>query len=164
MNTKSKDCCGRWDSPCRGEDFSGLPRQFPTGSIFTYPLVAKISSSKVISKSNVGGVRTDIQDAGELNRAFRELSRIESAEGVLVEEMAPRGVEVIIGGINDDQFGSVVMFGLGGIFVELFKDVAFGLAPLSAEDALGSLRRSKGTGSWTATGGSPPLINRDLQA
>ena len=109
-----------------------------------YPLVAKISSSEIASKSNVGGVRAGIRNADELGRAVQELSSIKDAEGVLVEEMAPEGLEVIIGGVIDDQFGPVMMFGLGGVFVELFKDIAFGLAPLGTEDAQWLIRQVKG--------------------
>lgn len=109
-----------------------------------YPLIAKVSSTKITSKSDVHGVRTGINNEAELLRALQELVRIKDAEGVLVEEMAPEGVEVIVGGIVDKQFGPVMMFGLGGIFVELFKDVSFGLAPLSAADALRLLKEVKG--------------------
>lgn len=119
-----------------------------TGSFFphrlTYPLVAKVSSSKITSKSDVRGVRAGLKDADEIKRAVEELLRIEHADGVLVEEMAPQGLEVIIGGVVDKQFGPVMMFGLGGIFVELFKDIAFGLAPMTKEDALTLIKEVKG--------------------
>lgn len=128
----------------------------------TYPLVAKVSSSKIISKSNVGGVRVDVKNTDELNRAFRELSGIESAEGVFVEEMAPQGLEVIIGGISDNQFGPVVMFGLGGIFVELFRDVAFGLAPLTMDDALWLITQVKGYRLLEGYRGKPPIDKQRL--
>ena len=134
----------------RGED---LPEQLD----LTFPLVAKVSSSTIISKTNVGGVRVNIKNADELNSAFRELSAIESAEGVLVEEMAPQGLEVIIGGIVDSQFGPVVMFGLGGIFVELFEDVAFGLAPLTTNDALWLIAQVKGARLLEGYRGKPSI-------
>jgi acyl-CoA synthetase (NDP forming) len=142
--------------------FFRVDEKIPDRIDLTYPLVAKVSSSKIISKSNVGGVRADIKNAGELNRAFRELSGLESAEGVLVEEMAPQGVEVIIGGISDDQFGPVVMFGLGGIFVELFKDVAFGLAPLSTDDARWLITQVKGHRLLEGYRGKPPIDKQRL--
>ena len=109
-----------------------------------YPLIAKVSSSFIASKSDVGGVVPDINDRKSLAKTVTRLMEIELAEGVLIEEMAPPGVEVIIGGIIDMQFGPVVMFGLGGIFVELFKDVAFGLAPMNEEEALKLVRQVKG--------------------
>jgi hypothetical protein len=116
----------------------------PEGLGLKFPLVAKVSSLKITSKSNVGGVRTGITNTDELNGAIGELSRIPGAKGVLIEEMAPEGIEVVIGGVVDSQFGPIVMFGLGGVFVELFKDVAFGLAPLGPEEALRLLRQTKG--------------------
>lgn len=122
-----------------------------------FPLVAKISSTKVPSKSDVGGVKIGIKNGHELSRAIHELMLIEAAEGILVEEMAPHGVEVIVGGVIDDQFGPVVMFGLGGVFVELFRDVAFGLAPLTPGDALWLIQQTKGHRLLEGYRGKPPL-------
>lgn len=109
-----------------------------------YPLVAKVSSSAISSKSDLGGVVLDIRDNKSLEKTVARLMEIGPAEGVLIEEMAAAGVEVIIGGIVDMQFGPVVMFGLGGVFVELFRDVAFGLAPMNEEDAMRLARQVKG--------------------
>lgn len=109
-----------------------------------FPLVAKVSSSKIVSKSEVNGVRTDLKNADELKKAVSELLQIKDAEGVLIEEMAMPGLEVIVGGVIDEQFGPVVMFGVGGIFVELFRDVAFALAPFERGDALWLIRQVKG--------------------
>lgn len=102
-----------------------------------YPLVAKVSSGKIASKSDAGGVVLGIKDAASLKDSVPALLGIEGAEGVLVEETAPPGaVEIIVGGLSDPQFGPVVMFGMGGLLVELYKDVAFALAPLDGDDAL----------------------------
>jgi acetyl-CoA synthetase (ADP-forming) len=109
-----------------------------------YPLAAKVSSTKIISKSDVRGIRLGLKNDAELKKAVSDLLKIEHAEGVLVEEMAPEGIEVIIGGVLDKQFGAVVMFGLGGVFVEFFKDIAFALAPLKEEDALWLIKQVKG--------------------
>jgi hypothetical protein len=121
----------------------------PKGAAFDphglrFPLVAKVSSSSISSKSDVGGVVLGISDLKSLKRAVAGLMEIERAEGVLIEEMAPPGIEVIIGGIIDMQFGPVVMFGLGGIFVELFRDIAFGLAPMNEEEAMRLARQVRG--------------------
>jgi len=113
-------------------------------SALSYPLVAKVSSSKITSKSDVNGVKLGIRDEGELRDVVSGLMEIEDAEGVLVEEMAPDGIEVIVGGLIDEQFGPIVMFGLGGMFVEIFRDVAFGLAPLTSDGALRLIRQIKG--------------------
>ena len=122
-----------------------------------YPVVAKVSSSKIVSKSEVKGVRAGIKNEYELKTAVAELLQIENAEGVLVEEMAPAGLEVIVGGVVDKQFGPVVMFGLGGMFVELLKDVSFALAPLKREDALRLIKQIKGYRLLEGFRGRPPV-------
>ncbi len=134
----------------------------PPSSGLKYPLVAKVSSSKIAAKSNVGGVRIGIANQNELEKAVQELYRIEAAEGVLVEEMASQGVEVIVGGVIDLQFGPIVMFGLGGIFIELFKDVAFGLAPLKPEEALRLIRQVKGYELLEGYRGKPAVDKEGL--
>lgn len=128
----------------------------------TFPLAAKVSSEKISSKSDLHGVRTGVQDFGELKIAVEELSRIESAEGVLIEEMAPAGMEVIIGGVMDSQFGPVMMFGLGGVFVELYRDVSFGLAPLSKEDTYWMIKEIKGHRLLEGYRGSVPVDKEAL--
>lgn len=103
-----------------------------------FPLAVKIASPDILHKTDAGGVRLDIRTVRELEEAYEEV--IASAKrlvpdariiGVDIEAMAPAGIEVIIGGIRDPQFGPVVMFGLGGIFVETIRDVAFGIAPVT---------------------------------
>ena len=131
--------------------------QIPAVVDIPYPLVAKVSSSKIVSKSEVSGVRIGLKNEDELKKAVLELLRIENAEGILIEEMARPGLEVIVGGIVDDQFGPVVMFGLGGIFVEIFRDVAFALAPVKNEDALWLVKRIKGYRLLEGYRGSPPV-------
>ena len=116
----------------------------PSSAGMMFPLAAKVSSEHIISKSDVRGIRMGIANEEELKQAVAGLMEIPGAEGVLVEEMAPSGVEVIIGGIIDPQFGPVIMFGLGGVYVELFKDIAFGLAPLVDKDALWLIAQTKG--------------------
>ena len=77
-------------------------------------------------------------------------------DGFLLEEMSPRGVEVIIGGLRDPQFGPVVMFGTGGISVELMKDVSYRIAPLDKKEALEMIREVKGYPLLTGFRGSKP--------
>jgi succinyl-CoA synthetase beta subunit len=127
------------------------------GVALVYPLVAKVSSEKISGKSDVRGVKLGIEDYDALKKSVDELLQIENAEGVLIEEMAPQGTEVIVGGIIDAQFGPVVMFGPGGVFVELYRDVAFGLAPLSREAALGLVRQVKGAGLLEGYRGRPAV-------
>jgi hypothetical protein len=122
-----------------------------------FPLVAKVSSATLLSKSDVRGVKLGIKDEDALQRAVQELFTIENAEGVLVEEMAPQGLEVIVGGTIDPQFGPVAMFGLGGVFVEMYRDVAFALAPLTMDDAAWLMGQIKGYRLLEGYRGNPPL-------
>ncbi|MGW1419130.1 acetate--CoA ligase family protein [Bradyrhizobium manausense] len=107
-----------------------------------FPLVMKIQSPDIAHKSEVGGVRVNINTKGEVFLAFEALlnnarkHRPEATiQGVLVGPMARRGVEIIIGTMTDKTFGPMVMVGLGGVTTELFRDVAYRPAPVSAEDA-----------------------------
>ncbi len=108
-----------------------------------YPVVLKIVSPQIIHKSDAGGVKVDIRSADEVREKFREI--MENArrydpnadlKGVYVQHMAPWGTETIIGTVRDPQFGPTIMFGLGGIFVEVLKDVTFRVAPVSPDEAL----------------------------
>lgn len=107
-----------------------------------YPVVLKIVSPQLLHKSDVGGIRLNLADEtavlAEYEKIMQEIHAARpdaELEGVLVEKMAPRGQEVIIGMQRDPGFGPLLMFGLGGIYVELFKDVAFRVAPLTAAEA-----------------------------
>lgn len=128
----------------------------PDLSRLTPPLAAKVSSSRIRSKSDVGGIRLGLVDIAATSRAVTELMGIENAQGVLLEEEVPPGVEVILGGIVDAQFGPVVMFGLGGVLVELFHDVAFAAAPMTRADAFRLMERVKGYRLLTGYRGKPP--------
>ncbi len=142
--------------------FTAKGKSIPQPLNLTFPLIAKVSSSKIASKSDVKGVRPGLKNEDELENAVSELMRIEYAQGVLIEEMAPHGLEVIVGGVIDSQFGPVVMFGLGGVFVELFKDVAFALAPMQRDDALWLIRQVKGYKLLEGYRGNPPVDKEAL--
>jgi acetyl-CoA synthetase (ADP-forming) len=107
-----------------------------------YPVVLKIVSPQIIHKSDAGGVIINLKTSVDVAAAYKTI--IENAKkynadativGVLVQEMAPASTETIVGAIKDPQFGPTIMFGLGGIFVELLKDVSFRIAPITADDA-----------------------------
>jgi len=107
-----------------------------------YPVVLKIVSPDIIHKFDVGGVKVDLKDAKEVRSAYKQiLNNVKKHRtdakivGVLVQEMAPASTEVIIGAVKDPQFGPTLMFGLGGIFVEVLKDVTFRVAPITQEEA-----------------------------
>lgn len=116
-----------------------------------YPVVLKVVSSQIIHKSEAGGVKLNLKTAEEVQKAYQEIIQNAKAynpkaqvEGVLVTPYLSDGTEVIIGMTTDPQFGPVMMFGLGGIFVEVFKDVSFKLAPLSIEEAREMIKNVKG--------------------
>lgn len=98
-----------------------------------YPIVAKIVSSRALHKTDIGGVVAGVRDERELEGAFERLSGIDGFEGVLIDEMLS-GVELIVGAKNDEQFGPVILLGIGGIGVELYKDTVIRMAPLEARD------------------------------
>jgi acyl-CoA synthetase (NDP forming) len=116
-----------------------------------FPVALKIASPDIIHKSDFGGVRLGLRNASQVAAAFSEiLTSVEShqpglrIEGVTVQEMAKPGIEVIIGMNKDPQFGPVIMFGLGGILVELLKDISFRIIPLTPNDAAEMIRETKG--------------------
>jgi acetyltransferase len=98
-----------------------------------YPVALKRVAPGVVHKSDVGGVALNLADEAALRAAFEDV--VEAGEQAFIQRMAPAGREVIVGAQRDAQFGPLVMFGLGGVYVEVLRDVAFRLAPLSAEEA-----------------------------
>jgi len=107
-----------------------------------YPVVLKIASPDIVHKSDVGGVTLHLQDGDAVRQAFRAMQQSIAAQapgarvdGISVQPMAAPGVEVIIGMSKDATFGPVLMFGLGGVLVEVLKDVTFRIVPLSQRDA-----------------------------
>jgi acyl-CoA synthetase (NDP forming) len=133
-----------------------------------YPLAMKIVSPDIIHKSDAGGIRLGLEDEADVKEAFNEIVRnaekITSKEkilGTLISPMVGRGQECIIGMIRDRQFGPVIMFGLGGIFVEVLKDVSFRVAPLADEDIDEMIREIKGYKILSGIRGEKP---KDIDA
>ena len=107
-----------------------------------YPLVMKIVSPQISHKSDVGGIRLSLENAGEVKAAYEDMMKKipeekpdAVLEGVQLQQMLSGGREVIIGMVRDPTFGPMLMFGLGGIYVEILKDVRFAIAPLSEPEA-----------------------------
>jgi acyl-CoA synthetase (NDP forming) len=116
-----------------------------------FPLAMKVVSADILHKSDAGGVKLNLKDKKEVERAFEEImekaSTVTARErilGSMLSPMAPGGQECIIGMIRDKQFGPVVMFGLGGIFVEVLKDVSFRAAPMTEQDIDDMITEIKG--------------------
>ncbi|MGH8641292.1 MAG: acetate--CoA ligase family protein [Burkholderiales bacterium] len=126
------------------------------------PLVLKVVSPDILHKSDVGGVRTGLEGKAEIEEAIRAMMRqpeIGSArvDGFLLEEMAPVGLEVVIGGLRDPQFGPLVMVGLGGILVEVLADVSFRICPIARIDAEEMLDELKGAPLLRGARGRNPV-------
>lgn len=103
-----------------------------------FPVVLKISSPDVVHKTDAGGVKLNLTDAGGVRKAYREIVETfknRHIEGVAVQRMAPSGMEVIIGVTRDPGFGPLIMFGLGGVFAEVLRDVSFRVLPITEKDA-----------------------------
>lgn len=123
------------------------------------PFVVKGMSPDVLHKSDAGGVRLRLADAKEVAQAIDEIGAALSAhtdriDGYLIEEMAPAGHELVVGGVQDPQFGPLVMVGLGGVFVEVFEDVAFGICPITRGDAEAMLDELKSASVLAGARGS----------
>lgn len=112
------------------------------GRAIGYPVVMKVLSRQIVHKSDVGGVIVGISNDEEMFAAFEKMiSSVNKAcpgaiiDGFVIQKMMPAGVEVVVGALRNSQFGPVVMFGMGGIYIEILKDVEFRLAPLDAAEA-----------------------------
>lgn len=116
-----------------------------------FPIVLKVVSPQILHKSDVGGVKLNLANADDVAAAYDEImAKVSQREpeaviqGVAVQKMARPGTEVIVGVSKDEKFGPVLMFGLGGIFVEIMKDVSFRLVPIARRDAKQMVREIKG--------------------
>ncbi|HVQ00496.1 MAG TPA: acetate--CoA ligase family protein, partial [Candidatus Thermoplasmatota archaeon] len=109
-----------------------------------FPVALKVCSPKILHKTDVGGVKLDIQDADELRKTFKEFRRRFPTEPLLVDQMAKKGVEIIVGLVQDPTFGLSIMCGIGGIFTELYKDVSFRVVPIDEYDARQMIEELKG--------------------
>ena len=134
-----------------------------------YPVVLKVESPDVIHKTETGGVEINLRDREDVRRAFSNIKRnvkknIPKAriKGVLVQKML-EGREVIVGSNIDPQFGPVIMFGLGGIFVESLKDVTFRVIPINRNDAKEMIKEIKGYKILRGVRGMKPINFRALE-
>lgn len=128
-----------------------------------YPVVLKISSVDITHKSDAGGVKVNLKDQAAVEAAFDQIMTSAKAgfpqaniEGISVQAMAKPGIEIIMGMIKDANFGPVIMFGLGGVFVEVLKDVSFRIVPLEKADAADMIGEIKGKKLLTGYRGQEP--------
>ena len=136
-----------------------------------YPIVLKIVSPQITHKSDVGGVALGLTSADDVGAAFESVvanaKKAEpdaTIEGVAVQRMEKQGTEVIVGMTTDAQFGPVMMFGLGGVMVEILKDVAFRVVPLNERDARQMIHEIKGYPVLEGFRGSDPADIAKLEA
>ena len=133
-----------------------------------FPIVMKIISPDIIHKTDAGGVKVGIKDETEARLAYQEIifqakkyNKKARISGVIAYTMVPQGTEIIIGVMKDPHFGPVIMFGLGGIFVEVLKDISFRILPIEKRDAEEMITEIKGYEILKGIRGEPP---RDIQA
>ncbi len=131
-----------------------------------YPVIAKISSPDILHKTDVGGVRANLQSAADVITAFNDILKNGHAhsshvKGVLIQQFLPVGNEFIVGAVRDPSFGPLIMAGLGGIYTELFKDSAFRIAPVNSADAYAMLSELE---SWKLLLGMRGKPQADIDA
>lgn len=143
MEPEAKQICVAYGIPTPRFRIAQGPSQAASyAERFGFPVVLKIVSPDIVHKTEVGGVMVGLATKEQVKGAYREIiaSVREHAQnarviGVLVQSMIPAGVEVIVGGLRDSQFGPTVLFGLGGVFVEVLKDASFRVAPITQLDS-----------------------------
>jgi acyl-CoA synthetase (NDP forming) len=135
-----------------------------------YPCVLKVSSTDITHKSDAGGVKVGLKDEVEVAGAYAAImdscrAKYPAAviEGVTVQNMARPGLEVIVGMATDAQFGPVLMFGLGGVWVEVLKDVSFKIVPLTRTDAANAVREIRAARLLDGFRGSEPVDTSALE-
>ena len=135
-----------------------------------YPCVLKVSSPDISHKSDAGGVKVGLAGAEQVAAAYDAIMSSCRAkypdaviDGVTVQDMAPPGLEVIVGMATDPQFGPVLMFGLGGVWVEVLKDVSFKLAPLTKDDARSAVTEIRAAKLLEGFRGSQPVDKAALE-
>lgn len=146
------------------EEAISLSRQFG------FPIVLKIASPDIVHKSDAGSVRLGLKTSRQVGKAYDDILEAVSQKhpqatirGVSVQKMARPGVEVIVGMSKDAQFGPVLMFGLGGILVEILKDVSFRITPLTKRDAGEMIREIKGYPLLAGYRGQEPVDVSSLE-
>jgi len=163
MEFESKQVLAAWGVPVnRTELARDLSEAVKVAREVRYPIVLKITSPDIIHKSEAKGIKVGLSSELELRQSFGEL--IDNARaykpdakilGVTIQEYLSPAREVIVGALQDPSFGATVMFGLGGVWVEVLKDISFRLAPLSAEDAREMIQEIKGYPVLAGIRGAP---------
>ncbi|MGD9228986.1 MAG: acetate--CoA ligase family protein, partial [Desulfobacterales bacterium] len=169
LETESRDILQKYGLPLpEAVLISDVDDVSEAASRIPYPQAMKVVCPDIIHKSDAGGIKLNLKDEENVHEAFEEImanackvTKRDRVLGTLISPMAAEGQECIIGMIRDPQFGPVVMFGLGGIFVEVLKDVSFRVAPLADEDIDEMIKEIKGYKVLTGVRGEKP---KDIDA
>jgi len=171
LEPEAKEICRAYQLPT--PDFAVAKNSFEAVALaekVAFPIVLKIVSRDILHKTEAGGVLLDLRSKVEVEKGYDQiLDRVRRynsnarLEGVLVQHMAPKGVEVVAGGLRDSQFGPVVLFGLGGIFVEVLKDVTFRVAPLSSLDSREMIQEIRGYSVLKGVRGQRPADEEAIE-
>jgi acyl-CoA synthetase (NDP forming) len=144
------------------DEITGLTKEI------NFPITMKIVSPDIIHKTDAGGVKIGLKDEKEAKLAYQEIiskakryNKEARISGVIAYTMVPQGTEIIMGMMKDPHFGPVIMFGLGGIFVEILKDISFRILPIEKRDAQEMITEIKGYEILKGARGNSP---RDIQA
>ncbi len=156
--------CQAYDIPIAPSEVANNPEEaVRAADRLGYPVALKALATQLVHKTDMGGVTLGLTDAAAVKReATAMLARIASPAKLLVQRMVSGGLEVILGGKRDRSFGPVVMFGLGGIYVEVFSDVTFRVAPLSRADAEEMIEEVRGKRLLEGVRGKPPVDREAL--
>jgi acyl-CoA synthetase (NDP forming) len=148
---EAKKLLSKYGIPVTRESIANSPDEaFAIASQIGTPVAMKISSPDISHKSDVGGVVLNVSALEARSTYDKIISQIKKVaplariEGILVQQMAPQGHELIVGLKKDSQFGHALMFGLGGIFVEVYKDVSFRVVPIEKSEALDMISQIRG--------------------
>lgn len=169
LETEAKTVCMEYGIPVTKFELARSEEEaVKFANAIGFPTVLKIVSSDIIHKSDIGGVIVGLKNTDDVRHGYNQiLQNVKKYNpkariaGVLVQEMAPPSTEVIVGAIKDPQFGPAVMFGLGGVFVEVLKDVTFRIAPITEDDACDMISEVKAYPLLKGYRNTPPA---DLEA
>jgi acetyl-CoA synthetase (ADP-forming) len=156
--------CQAYDIPIAPFEVANNPEEaWKAADRLGYPVALKALSTELVHKSDVGGVALGLVDAATVRReGAAMLERIARPARLMVQRMVCGGLEIILGGKRDRGFGPVVMFGLGGVDVEVFNDVSFRVAPLSRDDAQGMIQEVRGKRLLEGARGRPAMDREAL--
>ena len=155
---------------CKSGFATNIDEVVTVGNAIGYPVVMKMTSKTTSHKTDVGGVRVNIQSEEQLREEYNDLiakltekGLIDGLEGVIIQEMVKGNREMVCGIATDPQYGPMMMFGLGGVFVEVMKDVTFRIAPLTDEDAMDMIKSVKAYKLLQGARGTTPAQMEQIQ-